>query len=155
MNAAHFHLIVNHSPIFGALFSSALILFGVMRKSDELIRMAYIFFVITALGAAAAYYSGEPAEEVVEHKPGVTEDVIEPHEQAAAWAFGLAALTGVGSLGALVFLAKGRAVPDGLKYGILTAGLFTTVAMGRTANLGGEIRHEEIRTEATSPQAEK
>jgi hypothetical protein len=37
-------------------------------------------FVLTALLALPVYFTGEPAEKVVERLPGVTEPLIEEHE---------------------------------------------------------------------------
>jgi hypothetical protein len=43
-------------------------------------------FVFTALLALPVYFIGEPAEEVVEHLPGVAKSLIEKHENAALFA---------------------------------------------------------------------
>jgi DNA processing protein len=39
MNAAHFHLLLTHAPVFGTLFALFLLLFGVMRKNEDLKRI--------------------------------------------------------------------------------------------------------------------
>jgi hypothetical protein len=80
MNWAYVHLALNHLPVIGAIFGVLLLLLALLRKSEELKRVSLGVFVITALLALPIYFTGEPAEEVVEHLPGVAEPLIERHE---------------------------------------------------------------------------
>ena len=85
MNDAHLHLLVNHLPIVGAMLS--LPLFGLallMPKDRGALRAAVLVAVFTALGGVAADLTGEPAEEVVEGLPDVTEDA-KPKPQFTAY----------------------------------------------------------------------
>jgi hypothetical protein len=50
-------------------------------KSEELKKMSLWVFVLVALVALPVYLTGEPAEEVVEHLPGVAESFIESYEE--------------------------------------------------------------------------
>ncbi|HET7290515.1 MAG TPA: hypothetical protein VFJ67_08775, partial [Thermodesulfobacteriota bacterium] len=81
MNAAHWHLILNHIPLIGIGFVILLMIIAFARKSQELKNVAMIFAVIVALWAIPAYLTGEPAEEVVEDMPGISENIIEEHEE--------------------------------------------------------------------------
>jgi hypothetical protein len=83
MNWAHVHLMLSHLPVVGTIFGLLLLLLAQLRKSEELKRVSLGIFVLTALLALPVYFTGEPAEKVVEHLPGVTEPLIEEHENAA------------------------------------------------------------------------
>jgi hypothetical protein len=83
MNWAHIHLSLNHLPVVGIIFGVLLLLLALLRKSEELKRVSLGVFVLTALLALPVYFTGEPAEEVVEHVPGVAESLIGRHENAA------------------------------------------------------------------------
>lgn len=148
MNWAHMHLLLNHVPVLGTLFGLALLLYAVVRRNDGHKRVALGVFTLVALLALPTYFSGEPAEEVVEHRAGVSEPAIESHEDAA-----LGALAGVEVLGlvALVglFLSRGgRALPANAARAVVLVAILTAGLMARTANLGGQIRHAEIRADA-------
>ncbi len=65
MNAAHWHLILNHIPLIGIGFVILLMIIALARKSQELKNVALIFTVIVALWGIPAYLTGEPAEDIV------------------------------------------------------------------------------------------
>jgi hypothetical protein len=102
MNPAHLNLILNHIPVLGTAFGMALIAWALFRKSEELKRVSLGVFVVIALLAVPAYLTGEPAEEVVEHLPGVDKPAIEEHEEAATFAFAGVLVPGAGALGGLI-----------------------------------------------------
>lgn len=134
MTLTHLHLMLNHVPVLGTAFGLGLLAFGIWRQSDELKKAALGFFVIAALIAIPAYLTGEPAEEVVESLPGVSDTIIEQHEQAAVIAFtGIVAL-GVVALAGLFFLRRGKLVPAW--FGIDDARL--VIARQRTHGVDGK-----------------
>ena len=69
MNGAHWHLLINHIPVLGTIFGLGLLAFGWWRKSEEIKKAALGTFVIIALGAVAAFLTGEPAEDTVKGVP--------------------------------------------------------------------------------------
>ena len=83
MDAAHFHLLVNHLPIIFPIVGVIIMIIGLLFKSDAVRRTAFLIFVIGSLTSIAAMKSGEGAEEVVENISGVTENYIERHEESA------------------------------------------------------------------------
>lgn len=143
---------LNHVPVLGAAFGLGLLAFGIWRQSNELKKVALGFFVIAALIAIPAYFTGEPAEEVVESLPGVSETIIEQHEQAAVIAFSGIVALGVVALAGLFFLRRGKLVPAWFGSMMLVSSLLVSALMAWTANVGGQIRHTEIRSGA-SPAA--
>lgn len=150
MNGAHAHLLINHLPIFGLFFAFLLLLVAFFRRSRELQIVALCGTLLVAVGTIPAYLTGEPAEHVVEEMPGVEHDLIEEHEEAAEVSFIVVELLGVMALGGLLFHRGGGSMPRW--YGALM--LLVTMAaaglIGWTSNLGGEIRHPEIRAGASA-----
>jgi uncharacterized membrane protein len=146
MNLAHLHLILNHAPVLGTAFGLGLLLYGLWRRSDELKKAALGVLVIVSLLAIPAYLTGEPAEEVVESLPGDAKAIIERHEDAAVYAFSGILVLGAAALTGLIVFRRGREIPAPFSWGLLGASVIVGGLMAWTANLGGEIRHSEIRS---------
>ena len=153
MNLVHLHLALNHVPALGAVFGLVLLAFAAVKKSRELTRVSLGVFVLVALLTAPAYLTGEPSEDAVENLPGVSKPTIEQHETAAGVAFGGVAVLGVAGLVGLLRSRGNRAIPGWLRPSVLTLALVASGLMFLTANLGGQIRHTEIRSGATAPQS--
>jgi uncharacterized membrane protein len=151
MNWAHIHLLLNHLPVVGSIFGVLLLLFALLRKSEELKRVSLGVFVLTALLALPVYFTGEPAQKVVERLPGVTEPLIEEHEDAALFALLMAGATGVVALAGLILFRRAERLPGRLVGAVLVLSLATSGLMGWTANRGGRIRHTEIRAGFKAP----
>ncbi len=151
MNAAHLHLLINHLPVVGLLFALGLLLAAQLRKSGELARAGIAAIVLVAAIAIPVYLTGEPAEEVVEDLPGISESAIEPHEEAAL--IGLISLEVLGAL-AVVGLVAFRDGNPGPRWYLPTLLALTLLVAGWfawTANLGGRITHEVARPGFTAP----
>lgn len=152
MNWAHIHLMVNHVPVLGTVFGLALLAWGMVRRTDRLQRAALAAFVVVALAAIPVYLTGEPAEDMVEHLVGTAEPAIEVHENAA-----LVSLVGVELLGVIalagLLLSRTTWAPVALARAALVMSIVTAGLMVRTANLGGQIRHAEVRADA-APQVD-
>jgi len=144
MNAAHLHLMVNHLPLFAALFAGALIAFGMLKKHAPVTNAGLVLAVVAGLGAFAAARTGEGAEEIVSELAGVSEAVIESHEEAAEAAMIAAIGLGLLALAALATPARMVRVRQAATVGSLVMSLATFGLVARTANLGGAIRHPEI-----------
>ena len=145
MTTTHLHLLLNHVPVLGTAIGLLILLMGYFRKSDELKKAALILFTLATLVAVPTYLTGEPAEEAVESLPGVTKAVIEKHEEAAVVAFTGVVVLGVLSLGGLLRYRQGRMLPPWFTSATIVASLIVCGLMAWTANLGGQIRHTEIR----------
>ncbi len=151
MNAAHIHLLLNHLPSLGALFGLLLLLTGLMTKSDDIKKASLLLFVLAALVAVPTFFSGKSAEEVVEDLPGVTEEIIEEHEEAGIQSLIAIEILGLLSLVGLVMPRGAKPTPSWLVILVLLVSLVSSVLNYRTANLGGEINHPEIRAEQNQP----
>lgn len=146
MDAAHFHLVVNHLPLVGVMVGTLVLVAGyIFRKPD--IRLTGLgIYIFSALGAALAFLSGEGAEEIVEDLAGVSETLMHRHEEWAETFFILMlVLGGIALLGLFAGIKKLRFAPFLMVFtlilGLAAGGLSTVVGTS-----GGEIRHSEIRT---------
>ncbi len=135
MNAAYLHLLTNHIPVFGFLFGAGLLAYGMVRGNTEIKRVAAFILLLAALGTIVAYFSGHNAEEMVEHLPGVLEEAIEKHEEAAKFPLYLSIITGLLSA-VYLFLP--------FRFGDWALLLLSVLSLGGgvyAAKTGGAIRH--------------
>ena len=147
LTSAQIHLAVNHLPVFGALLATATLALAAVTRRGRTRNLGFGFLVFAALSTLPAYFSGEGAEEIVEHRPGVSEALIERHEEAADRALAVTLTAGLLAAAALlaVRLRRERTVRI-LSAIALFASLAATGLMGQAAHLGGQIRHDEIRS---------
>jgi hypothetical protein len=144
MNFAHIHLILNHMPVIGIPGALLFLAIGLYQKNIGTQRTALFVLVGLAVLVLPVYFTGEPAEEVIEHLPGFAESFIEPHEDAAIFSLVLTLVTGVFAIVTLWFQK------DPKKGSLLTKGTFAfgclaVASLFYTANLGGQVRHTELR----------
>jgi len=148
VNPAHLHLILNHFPPIGVPIGLVILLVGLMRHNETLVRTALVLFVALAAITVPVHMTGEPAEEIVEGLAGVSGQAIEAHEDAAFIGLLTTAALGAGSLIALLAMRQRRPVARALGYGIVALAVVSAGTLTWVANLGGEIRHSEIRSGA-------
>lgn len=154
MNQAHLHLLLNHLPILGTLFGLLILAGGFILKNDGVKRTALGLFVLSGILAIPAYLTGEGAEEMVENLPGVTENLIEAHEDMANIFLWMVGALGVFSLATFYADIKSKKVGSALYAITFVAALGSMVYAQRVGSSGGEIRHTEIRSGATAAAVE-
>jgi uncharacterized membrane protein len=147
MDGAHIHLLLNHLPVVSTLIGVLLLAVAAWRQNPEIRAVAWGIFVFSALVAIPVHLTGESAEERVEHLPGISESVIEHHEDAALTSTIALELLGVAALAALWAARRNTRLPRVLVTSIAVLSVVTMGLMARTANLGGQIRHTEIRNQ--------
>lgn len=148
MNWPHLHLMLNHIPFLGTFFGLALLVLALVRRSEELTRVALATFVLVAVTAVPTYIAGERAEEVVEHLAGSSESVIEEHEESALLSLIAAEGLGVISLVGLLLFRGSRGIPRPFAGVCLAGALLAGSLLARTAHLGRPIRHPEVQNQA-------
>lgn len=146
MNPTHIHLIITHLPIYGALLGAFVLAHGIWSKNEPTKIAAYNLLILSAIGAAIAYFTGEAAEESVEHLPGVAKNMIDQHEDFALTALVALMALGGASLVGLVASIKKWAASKSLAFVVLLIALIAFGLAARTGYLGGQIRHTEIGT---------
>lgn len=152
MDPVHIHLFLNHVPIIGSIGGAMILAYGLLRQSDEVKRLALGVLIVTALVAIPVFLTGEPSEDVVERLAGVSEPMIEQHEDAAKIALIISIIAGVIALVALFFTFAKAEIGKLLVWVALVAAVLSAGAMARAGNLGGQIRHSEIRADAAATQ---
>ncbi len=148
INWPHVHLIINHFPVVGVLGGILLLVYALIRKSEEVKMVSLGLFVLIALMTIAVFFTGQAAEDAVKRLPGVTEGYIGRHEEMADLSIVLMEILGVLALTGLVLLKRFGAIPKVVVLLVLVMSLITAAVVGFTANLGGQIRHTEIRDTA-------
>ena len=149
MNDAHLHMVVNHFPIIGTIFGLGILITGIVLKNKVITNVAYVLFVVAAIFAFFSMATGEGAEEIAEKLPSVTHQIIHEHEEMAEklalvlYGLGLVALFG------LYFNFKNHAKANLVSYLALIVALVGVFLGKQTGTTGGEVRHTEIRENAS------
>ncbi len=154
MNAAHVHIILVHLPVVLTPTAAVLLAWALFRQQATVATVALVLLVASTSVCVPAFLLGEGAEEVIEHLPGVSEDLIEAHEEVADIAFWFSLVLGAGSLVMLALRDRSANLYKmGIK-GILILSILTSGALAYAAFQGGKIRHPETHstTAATVPQ---
>jgi len=151
MNPAHLHLITTHVPVMGTFFGLCLLLFALLRKSEELKRTALLVFVVAALLTLPAHLSGPPASDLLRKSmPGLTMDAGDQHAEIAILALVGSLAVGAVSLAGLILFRKSRSLPAGFLVLVLLMAMLSCGLLTWTANFGGRIRHLEIRPQTSA-----
>lgn len=150
MDSTHLHLILNHFPIIGTILGTAVMAYGYYTQSLSTQRAALMIWVAMAAIAIPVFLTGEPAEERVENLPGISEAIIEMHEEAAEMAIWVMEALGLLSLAALLLGYKKESTGKTLIGLSFVLSLIAFALMARTGYLGGQIRHTEIRSGAAA-----
>jgi uncharacterized membrane protein len=150
MNWAHLHLLTNHIPVLGTLFGLLLLTWGMLRHNESIQRAALATFFVAALVAIPVFLTGEPSEDAVEHLAGTAAGAIETHEDAAM--LSLISVELLGLIAVLSVIRRRTSLSRFVTRAALVMSVVTAGLMARTANLGGKIRHAELRSAAAQQQ---
>lgn len=153
MSDVHIHLLLNHAPAFCLLVGLMALVVNLRVQSKALHLTGLLLMLGGALLALPVYFTGEGAEEAVEHLPLVTKSLIEAHEHAAKTALFLTELTGLLSLWGAVWVVRNQKLPKLITLAMVIAALVSIVSIINVGMLGGQIRHSEIRHAASGQQA--
>lgn len=151
MNQTHLHLLINHLPIFASILGGLVLAHGLWTKSDQTKIAAYYLLIISSIGAAIAYLTGEVAEEAVENIQGISKDLIEQHEDFSVIALVALSILGVVSLIGLFLTIKKSPLTRIVAIVTLFISLISFGLIARTGYIGGQIRHTEINSSISNP----
>jgi uncharacterized membrane protein len=150
-NVAHLHIAINHIPVI--LIPAALVVLAVggWRRSEVVFRTGIVIAWVGVLSGLATYFTGDPAADLVLATEKAQEKTLDPivgeHDASASWALGSAVL--VAAAGVWAWRRKGLGREVTVPILVLTA--LCTAILGRTALLGGRIRHPEARAGFVAP----
>jgi len=153
MSFVHLHLLLNHVPVVGVFFVLLVLGVALWRRNSEIGKLALVLLVGIAAVTAVVFLTGEPAEEAVENVAGVSDALIHSHEDAATAAFATIAIVATLALAPLWWYRR-RELPRWIVGASFVAVLGVGGLMAWTANLGGQIRHTEIRSASTAGGSE-
>ena len=144
MNLAHLHLLLNHFPTVGLAIALGLLVASLLKKSADLQQASFVAFFLLGLVAIPAYLTGSAAQIVLQNQPGVSEQVMAAHQDAALLALILLEITGFVAWIALWRFRRWH------QTGVLVLAIVTFGLMAGAANIGGHIRHPEILAAGTA-----
>ena len=150
MNDAHLHMVVNHFPIVGTILGLGILIAGMVLKKNSVKNTAYYLFVVAAVFAAFSMATGEGAEELVEDMPSVGKQIIHEHEEMAENFAVVMYVLGFCSLLGIYFDYKNHVKAKLVAAITLIIAVVSVVFAALVGNSGGEIRHTEIRANASS-----
>ncbi len=153
MNDAHLHLVVNHFPIIGPILALGVLVAGMILKNNSVKSTAYGLFIVSAIFAAISAGTGDGAEEAVKNLPGVTRKIIHIHEEMADKLAIILYLLGVISIGGIYLSLKNHPKAKLVSYAALVVAVVGIYFAKEVGTTGGEIRHTEIRSDATQTAA--
>lgn len=145
MDLAHLHLLLNHFPTIGVIIGGGLYIVALIAKSNDLKLASLVILLGMALIAIPTYVSGNGAQDAIKALPGVSKTLIETHEGTAFVGLGFMEVMGAFAWLALWQYRRLRRIPGWNLTVILFLVLVSLAIMIQASNLGGEIRHEEIR----------
>jgi uncharacterized membrane protein len=141
MNETHIHLITNHLAIIGTLFAAIVLIIGLISDSVQTRFAAFILMLVSSVSGYVTFKTGHEAEESVEHLKGISEYIIEQHEEIAEKALWLIILLFVASLIGIYAGKKLLNIEKKISWGILCLCLLSFVVFAWTGYLGGQIMH--------------
>lgn len=138
---AYLHLLSNHFPILGSLFGIILLVVALIIPNLKTTLSAYIILLISGIGGFVAYFTGEPAEESIEHVKGISHKLIHVHEEMAENALIFVfLLTAAAIIGLWAERAKWESAKK-IEMAALVIGIVAFILFAFTGYLGGHIRH--------------
>jgi uncharacterized membrane protein len=149
----HLHLLLNHFPTIGFIIGLGLFLIALIAKSDDLKQATLAIFVGISILAIPTYVTGNAAYELIRDLPEAKQSIVETHEGAAFLALVVIELVGAVSWLGLWQFRRTRRLPGSTTAVLLALSVVALALVAGAANLGGEIRHTEIRPAVESTTA--
>jgi uncharacterized protein YacL len=145
MDATHIHLILSHFPIIGTVIGTGILAFGLYSNNMTTKNVAFVTFIFMAILTIPVFLSGEEAEEVVENMAGISENLIEEHEDLAEIAIWIMGVLGGISIVSFYTTFKNLSFAKAMAMITFLISIVTFGFFAKLGNLGGLIRHSEIR----------
>jgi uncharacterized membrane protein len=144
MDQTHLHLVITHLPIVGSFLGALVLTYGLRTSSIHTQTAAYFLLVISSIGAIISYLTGEAAEETVENIAGISESLVERHEEFALIALVALIVLGLASLVGLILSVRKSSAIRTVAWITLIIAIVSFGLLAWTGYLGGQIRHSEV-----------
>ena len=145
MQWTQLHLALNHLPVMGVPFLLVLLMWGMFRRSTEIIRLSHAWIVLLCALSIALKFTGDFAAEEAKDRLSGSKVWMERHEQSADQATTGLFLLGVSSAVGWGIGRRREHMPTWANWTALGLGLMTGILLGRAAHLGGQISHPNLR----------
>ena len=150
MNLAHIHIVLNHVPSLGSILGLAVLAWATYTKNESLKKFSFGLLTVVALATLPTYLSGNAARQVIAKEPNALLGVVEVHQNGA-----MLTLVAMTFAGAFAWFGLWEIRRFSRASSLTTVGTLLTSAVASalilyTANIGGKIRHIEIREAADS-----
>jgi hypothetical protein len=148
MSWTHFHLVLNHGPVFGIPFGVFFLIVALAKQNDLLLRISYVFFIGLTLLTGIVVWTGSRAVPEVEARGiEIASQLIHPHHKIAYVSFWSMLIIGILAGAGLWMTLQGKAWRYQFLKLFLALLAVTALLTSWAANLGGRIAHLEIRQE--------
>ncbi len=133
-----------HLPIVGLGFAILLNIYAVITSNEGIRKLSLWSYLVLGICALLAYLTGDGAEEIMQTYPGITEEIIEPHETFSLLFFiGMMILAAIGMAGIYLAMKKEELLRK-FNLILLIGAIIVSFFAIRTGATGGDIRHAEI-----------
>ena len=145
MDATHLHLLLNHVPTIGFVVAVGFYLVSLVSGSRDIKLASLTLMVGVALTTIPAYVTGNMASAHIQDVPDVEQSMVATHEGAAFLAMVVIQFTGAVAWLAVWALRRTGRVSTLTDVSVLVLSVVALALVAGAANLGGNIRHTEIR----------
>lgn len=146
MNAAHWHLMLNHLPITGAAFASLVWLYAIWRNQPDIYRFALGWAILVGLATVPVYFTGEQGHEILHGLADFNHEMAETHEVWGTYMLYAMLASAALALGCLLTLKRSNGLPKPLWKMVMTFAFMLSTGLGiYTGHLGGMVHHPEMR----------
>ena len=146
MNYAHVHIVLNHVPSIGTVVGVAFFIASLVQKNERLQKVSLEILALMALALLPTYVSGNAAQQIIRSRSDVPQALIEVHQNSAIITLFLMIITGTLAWFGLWQFRRFSRPSSGNSIAVLIFSVLTAFFILRTANMGGEISHGEIRS---------
>ena len=153
MNYAHVHIVINHIPSLGTVVGVSLLILSLIKKNNSLKKISLQVLVAMALMVLPTFVTGSAAQALLQPKPDVTNRLIEAHQNSAIMTLILITITGNFAWFGLWQFRRFSRSGFWNTSAVLIFSIFSAGFILRTANMGGDITHTEIRVAEATPLA--
>lgn len=144
MDATRVHLFITHLPVFGIFVSVAGLIYGLIKNQKHVKIFSLLILIIAIVGGIISFQTGHEAEETIEKIAGISEAVVEEHEESAETTMVFFYVLGIMALASLYAEGSGKGFARPLLILVLVSCVLSFYFVAQTASLGGKIRHTEI-----------
>lgn len=145
MDGLHFHLLINHLPIFGLVIGIIWLLIALIMRSRPVVNAALITLFVVGLMTIPAYLSGEGAEHGLASDCGISEEMLEEHEALGFLSLLVTLVTGFIAAVSWILNRKYNNKLNFLNWVVLVFAMLCFPIIAITNSHGGQIRRPELR----------